>query len=133
MGWGATLLKLPEGVKTLDQIPDDFESGDVGSTEDVFSVLTNLFPDQTHEMGEMEYWDDQSHVQLFYDYKNTGVVGSIGVRSNGGDSTMEVLQKVCEALGLRLYDDQSNEIVNFDEVTHDSLRNFRDFKRRVFE
>jgi hypothetical protein len=131
MAWGAGLFRLPTGVTRTDDLPQDYVPPVIGTTEEICNTLRSLFPEHTHELGETDYWDGCSNIQLHYDYQHTGVVDSIGVRSNGGETTFDVLKAICSALGLTVIDYQTGEIAQFDDETRDSLAGFQSYKKRV--
>ena len=131
MSWDAMLFKVPDGVTKIDELPHDYRPPLIGTTDEVHAALSSLLPDQEHRPGATSYWDGCSWIELHYDYEKTGVVDSIGVRSNGGQTAFAALKVVCVTLGLAMFDNQTGELSSFDETTHESLAAFRAFRKQV--
>ncbi|MDB4679579.1 hypothetical protein OAE80_01200 [Planctomycetaceae bacterium] len=134
MTWGASLIRLPEGMtiaEMKEQFGSDWQVPAVGTLAEVKDGLSALFPHADHSDGQTNFEDGYVRVQFNYiDRTGNGIIESIGVNSNGDSDSIPVLKRVCEHFGLRMVDHQSGELADFSSGTIQSMKDFSAFRDR---
>jgi hypothetical protein len=137
MTWGASLMRLPDGM-TMSEIAkkygDDYTLPLLGTVTEIGNVLKSLFPDSEHLGDESTIETEYTYVRFNYrDRTGDGTVESIGVISNGDEDGIAVIKTVCERLDLRMVDHQSGEIADFETEPRRSMEEYRAFCERTRE
>lgn len=128
MAWSGLMFKLPADAK-LEDLPNDYQLPLIGSSEEVYIQLTRLFPKSKHKLGQTDYCDETSYLELRYD--KDSMVDSISVRSNAGPTAMLAMRAVCEGMGLTLFDNQSGKAADFGTETQEGMNKYREWISRV--
>ena len=134
MSWGASLMRLPEGMtiaEMAEQFGNDWKVPPVGTSAEIHAGLRSLFPASDHRDGATNYAEGFARVQFTYsDRKEAGVVDSIGVTSNGDIDAIPVIKAVCDHFGLKMVDHQNGEVADFSEATERSMADYAAFRDR---
>ncbi|MDP1799602.1 MAG: hypothetical protein Q8K78_19060 [Planctomycetaceae bacterium] len=130
MSWDGLIFRAPE-VRSVNDLPKDYVLPSLGTTEEIGTVLRELFPDQSHHHGQCCVEGDGFWLELNFGYpKDKPVREHIGVRCNAGLGAMSVLRQVCEAFAARLVDVQTSDFADFDADTQTSMRTFAEWRDR---
>jgi len=125
------MLRLPNEVELAD-LPHDWKCPAIGTPAEVRQKFEKAFPGEQHEdcqtyvVGEM-FW-----IEFNYRVDNkSGLVESIGVRSNAGVGAIDMMKRACEVLGLRMVDCQTMEIADFSDRSEASMEQFTAWRDRA--
>lgn len=128
MTWGASLMRLPEGMTITEmeiEFGSDWKVPPVGTVPEVRDGLKELFPDADHSNGQTNFADGFARVQFNYtDTKGSAVIDSIGINSNGDTDAIPVIKQVCDHFGLRMFDHQSGEVADLSSGTIQSMADY---------
>jgi hypothetical protein len=131
MSWDGLIFQAPPGVRISD-LPADFQSPPLGTTEEIGMVLRRLFPGQSHHPGQCSVTGDDFWLELNFGYpREQDIRTSIGVRCNAGSGMIPILNRVCEAFHARLFDNQIGDFADMSEDTAASMATFAAFRDRV--
>ena len=119
MSWSGLIFRA-QNACSVDELPDDYKMPSLGSENEVRDRISELFPGHNHELGRSSVCDDNCWVEFSYQQKS-GIVDSIGVRSNGNDWALGAVLDVAENLGAKLFDNQNGDFVtSFNDSTMDN-------------
>lgn len=111
MSWDGMLMRLPEDVRHMDEVPEEYDFPPVGAPDAVYAALTGALPGQDHSLGKTVYQDGECYVQLSYpEYED---VETIDVYCDGSTDAVRIIQRVCDVLGVRPVDSDTNDIARF--------------------
>lgn len=103
------LLRLPDAVKTLADVPEDFDFPLVHAPEAIDAALARLFPGQRHSVGSFHYYDGATRLDLSYDESDD--VETIGFHFEGPDGVM-LLVRICDAFGVSPIDNLTGDVAD---------------------
>ena len=127
MAWGGLIFECPAD-STLDSLPADYDMPSLGTSAEVNSALSSLFPSGDHFPGQCNIRTDSCWVEL--NYESGGSVVCIGVRSNADETALSILQSVCNFFSARLFDYQTGDFADFSTEAGASMATFRAFRDR---
>jgi hypothetical protein len=134
MSWGALMMRLPKDLSMADLprvLPADWRPPAIDSADEVRARFEELFPGQIHRDGQTCLEGEEFWIELNYRVdRKSGLVESIGVRSNAGAGAMALLKRACDAFDTRLVDCQSGEFADFSDGTMASMRQFSEWRDR---
>ncbi|WP_030786653.1 hypothetical protein [Streptomyces sp. NRRL S-920] len=111
MSWDVLLLRLPDEVTSVRQIPDDFSPAPLGRRHDVLAAVTQAVPDvdfSDPSWGELlrPAWAMELNIG------SADPVDSIMLHIRGsGDEVLVAVFRLAEALGCKVLDCAEGELI----------------------
>lgn len=129
MSWDVFAMKLPESIRSVDEIPDDFLPPPIGRRADLIARILEVAPfadfsDPT--WGQLDAPGFSIEVALGDDE----VVHGIAFFVRGGDTAAGCLVAILDHLGLRAIETGFGEILD-PTTAVDSLRRWRAYRDQV--
>jgi hypothetical protein len=133
MSWDVMLQHLPPGIRSLSEIPDDFQPPALGKRADVIARLRAKLPAidfSDPSWGRLD-GDDYS---IEFNSGDKDVVDGIMLHLRGSDSALAAVRAACEALGCYALDCSEGDIIRWDESDAGSgFAAWRRFRNRVLD
>ena len=131
MSWDILIQDLPD-VATIDEVPDDFQPGALGSRAEVVERLRSTFPDadfSNHSWGVL----DRADWSIEFNVGDGDPCESVmlHVRGSGADA-LAAVQSAIDAVGGRGLDMQGSGFFELDEAQA-SFAKWRDYRDKVVE
>lgn len=123
MSYDGIIFRAPP-VTSVNDLPPDFESPPLGTTEEIGETLKRAFPDWEHRRGECCVRGDGFSLTLRFEVgKSDPVQTRVGVRIGGypGPDSLALLKQVCDVLKARFLDAQNGEFTDFGSSTLESM------------
>jgi hypothetical protein len=132
MSWDGLIMNLGN-VKSIGDLPKDFQPPPIGTSELVASALRRMFPDAEHYEGMSSLQGEDFWLELAHGCHTdaAGMVSAVGVRSNAGSGSLEPIRRVCDEFGARLFDCQMGELADLAEGTEESMKTFAEWRDGV--
>lgn len=114
--WSALLIRPPRGR------PDaSFQPEVIGSSDVVATALKRALPLAEHGPGFVRIGKEQPHVLVLF-YKKDGPVDGIGLRAQPGQAAALAVNKVCQELGLGLYQPSTGDFMPIGKAARPIVR-----------
>ena len=131
MSWDGLIFRAPADTPVND-LPADFQLSPLGTTDQISDILRELFPRADHYQGQCCMVGDDYWLELNFGYpKDEDFRTAIGVRCNAGTAVIPVLQLVCEAFNVRLFDNQAGDFTDLSDDTQSSMAAFAAWRDRA--
>jgi hypothetical protein len=131
MSWDVLILHLPEGVRSVSELPDDFESGPLGDRTSLIGAIHAVAPDVDFSDPA---WGLLSRDAFSIEF-NVGAdeqVESIMLHVRGGAGSVELIAELLARLGERAVDVQTGDL--FEPVAAvESLAEWRAYRDQVVD
>lgn len=128
MSWDVLLLRLPQGVTAIDEIPDD-HSEPLGPREEVLAAIAKATPaanlsDPTWGVLNHQDWSIELNIG------STEPVDSVMLHVRGGGDVDVAIFTLANALGCAALDCSSGDLLT-PEDSGDGWREFQEYRDRV--
>jgi hypothetical protein len=132
MSWNAIIMRFGN-VKTIDDLPPNFDPLPIASSTVLQMTLRDLFPDGDHHHNWSHLDGDDFWLELNHGCHTNqfGSVSAIGVRSSATVGAIEQLERLCDVLKTRLFDIQTGEFADFSTETENSIAAFTEWRDRI--
>lgn len=130
MSWDLFVQQLPVGITTVDQIPDDFRPGPIGSRASVIRAIEDLVPGADFSdpsWGKIDGPGYSIEINTGHDVELT----SFALHVRGGDLAIWVVKDILDSLRLRAIDGTSPSGLFEPAASLDGFRRWRDYRDRV--
>ncbi|ADD45989.1 hypothetical protein [Stackebrandtia nassauensis] len=130
MSWDVLLLRIPEGVTAIDQIPDDIPATPLGSRDDILAAISRVAPeanlsDPTWGQLNGEDWS------MEFNIGSDDPVDSVMLHIRGGGDDMEnVMFGVAGALNCQVIDCSGGDVLT-PENGSSGWRAFQEYRDQV--
>lgn len=131
MSWDVFLFRVPEGITSYNQLPDNFKSEAMGYPDNIISTLEALYPTlhfDDKEHGELELGG--AAIDLDLQFTDEGRVNVIAMSVYGGGDPISIIQKICKALGCKAIEPVTCDFIQFNgdgEASFQQWQDYRDF------
>ena len=98
---------LPPGIRSVDEIPDDFEPGSIGARSEVIGAIKSVVPSADFTDPS---WGKIIGLPSYYIEVNLGeseVLDSFAFHVTGGLEAMQIITRILQALNLRALDSEA--------------------------
>ena len=130
MSWDIFVQDLPRGVKSTDDIPDDFEPQPVGERRQIIESLLKAAP--FADVSDPTWVRVVGHgVDMEVSLGENETVETFAFHVRGGDSTIAVIAAILEDLKLRALDPQSGSGFFDSEAAVSSLSRWIKYRDQV--
>lgn len=118
MSWDVFVLNLPPGIRSLDDIPKDFEPPPLGTRAEIIAKIMAIYP-QT-DFGDPS-WGILQLPECWIEFSLGAMdqVTSFAMHVRGGEQAPDIVAHILDALDVRAIDPNSKNGIFAD---HDSLR-----------
>jgi hypothetical protein len=112
MSWDVFFQDLPAGIRSIDEIPDDFQPGPIGSRADVLAAIRAAVPD-------VDFTDptwgvvERDGFSIEVNIRADDPVHSFALHVRGGGAALEVVRALAAALGRPALDPASASGLTF--------------------
>ncbi|MEK7469555.1 MAG: hypothetical protein AAB074_19455 [Planctomycetota bacterium] len=130
MSWDLFVLKLPPGIKRLEELPDGFQAPPIGRREDIIKAILKIAPEadfSNPEWGTLE--GPGFSIEISLGVKE--ILTDFAFHVRGADPAVLTIAKILDDLGLRALDPQS-ELGLFEAgpAALESLKKWREYRDR---
>lgn len=114
MSWGIVLLKVPNGVKSLSELPKDYSPLPLGTLDDIFDMLKALLPD-------IDFSDPHWGVlatgtySIEFNIGNEDPVESIVLSVRG--AVLDTIEEICQMASWQAFDTLTGDRMYFGKNT----------------
>lgn len=131
MSWDLFVLRLPEGVSDVDQLPDDFESDSIGTRASIIEKIENAIPGTDFSDPSWGKIDGAGY-SIEVNVGHEDDVTSFALHVRGGEFAICVVKDILDSLGLQAIDPSSpSGLFDQRDVPHDGYHRWRDYRDRV--
>ncbi|MFG0285999.1 MAG: hypothetical protein ACF8R7_16400 [Phycisphaerales bacterium JB039] len=131
MSWDLFLQQLPAGITSIEDIPDDFRPGPIGTRREVEQLFRESFPGVTFD--EPGFWNfrcDDGSIQMFLDESDP--IGSIMLACRGGPGICRYIEALAQRWGHPIIDVQPKGGLLFPgQSCEESLERWSDYRDLV--
>jgi hypothetical protein len=129
MSWDVLLLRLPPGITSVGDIPDNF--GEVlGTTDEVRRLLAGILP--TLDLTDPAWGVlESANYSIEFSIGADEPCNAVMLHVRGLDDALEPIQAVCGASGWQAIDCSSGDVIVFDADPARGLRAWREYRDRV--
>ena len=99
---------LPPGISSVDQIPDDFEPGLIGTRSEVIAVIKQVAPTVDFADPSWGVLAEPSRFHIEVNLGNDEELSSFAFHVAGGAEADRVIERILQALNLRALDTGSD-------------------------
>lgn len=130
MSWDLFVQRLPDGITAVDQIPDDFVPGPIGTRASIIKAIQEAVPGADFSDPSWGRIDGPGF-SIEVDTGDDGELTSLALHVRGGDLAICVIEDILGCLGLRAVDGTSPSGLFDPVVSQDGFRRWRDYRNRV--
>lgn len=129
MSWDVILLNLPAGVRSFNELGDDFDSM-LAPLEEVRRRIVSLIPeiDMTDPAWGILETDQYS---IEFSIGDEDPCKSVMLHVRGTEAALEPIRSVCATTGWQAFDCSDGELINWSEDPGKGLRAWRDYRDQV--
>lgn len=95
MSVSISLFRIPDGINSISEIPNDFVMEPLGSRDEVMAVIRALFPNADYSDPQYVYVRSDELTEIFFPIEDPVV--SLGFRN----PSFQLIQRVYETTGWR--------------------------------
>jgi hypothetical protein len=129
MSWDISIQHLPEGVATIDEIPDDFTPAPLGPRSEVITDILRVVPDidfTDSTWGMLE----RPTFSIEFNMGSEAICSGFMLHVRGGGDAMRLIDELLSALKLRGLDCQSGDFFRLD-AAEETFEGWQQFRERV--
>lgn len=107
MSWDIFVMSLPAGIKSIDDIPDDYVGAPLGRRADIIARISALYPASDFadpSWGTLELAD----CAIEFSLGASEEVQSFAMHLRGGDPGPDIVAHILAELGMRALDPSSD-------------------------
>jgi hypothetical protein len=128
MSWDIFVQDIPPGVEAVDQMPDDFRPGTIGTRDAIIAGILRVVPDADFSDPAWGTIDGPTY-SIEVNIGSGDSVTSFALHVRGGDNAAYVVHDILMELGLRAFDPSSpSGIFALDTGSLDGLRRWRTYR-----
>jgi hypothetical protein len=130
VSWDLFIQDLPRSAESIADIPDDFEPSSLGPRDALIAAIRVAIP---HADFSDPAWGvlEGPDYSIEFNIGDDDEVGCIALHVRGGDGAAAVVHKLLTHLGLRALDSGTGEFFEFDGISAEGLRVWREFRDSV--
>jgi hypothetical protein len=125
MSWDLFIMRLPEGLKSTEDIPEDFEPPALGTLKEVHASLCEVLPELPLENGIAAIEVEGGSVEIYVGEDDP--VQSVMLCIRGEEPVLDVVNALVEVLGGQALDAGSESGVYDPAHAAESLRGFNEY------
>jgi hypothetical protein len=132
MSWDVHVIKLDDLIRSLDDLPADFEEPPMGTAAEVRAAISRSFP-------ETDWTDaawgivDGGPFAIEFNLGTDAVVTSFGVHVHGSGDPVRPLLAMCVANAWRALDVQTTKLIDSSDPDRSSWARFGEWRDRVIK
>ena len=131
MSWDIFVQDLPQGIRSVDELPSDFRPRPIGKRVDIIAAIKEIIPDADFSnpcWGMIEGADYSIEVNL----GQQEILDGFALHVRGGsEEVSKVVLKLLRHLGLCGIDPSAYEILTPKSLSAPGFRRWKDFRDRV--
>ena len=132
MSWDLFVMKLPPGLKEVEDLPGDFQPPLIGTRDGVIAEIRKIAPEadfSNPEWGIIEGADFSIEISLGKEV----MINSFALHVRGVDAAILNITRILDQLGLGAIDCQTSRFFEPGPAAIESLRMWREFRNRSVE
>lgn len=127
MSWDLFAMDLPDGVRSIEEVPHDWEGGDLGPRSALIAHILEVVPDADFSdpsWGRVETPGGSIELGL----GDAPRVRCLAFHVRGGGDAAEVVDRILRHLGVRAVDGSTGELFSLDggRESFTAFQSFRD-------
>lgn len=129
MSWDLFIMRLPDGLKSTEDIPEDFEPPVLGTLKEVHDSLCEVLPGLPLENGVAAIEVEGGSVEIYVGEDDP--VQSVMLCVRGEEPVLDVVNALVEVLGGQALDAGSESGVYDPAHAAESLRGFNEYMAQI--
>jgi hypothetical protein len=129
MSWDLFIMRLPDGLKSTEDIPEDFEPPVLGTLKEVHDSICEVLPGLPLENGVAAIEVDGGSVEIYVGEDDP--VQSVMLCIRGEEPVLDVVNDLVEVLGGQALDAGSESGVYDPAHAAESLRGFNEYMAQI--
>ncbi|PZR97265.1 MAG: hypothetical protein DLM69_09875 [Candidatus Chloroheliales bacterium] len=130
MSWDVFLMRVPEGVTSVRDLPDGFEPEAIGTPDEVVAIIRHVCPEAQFD-GNRRGSIDAFAMDIGIQSNDAGLANFISFSIYGGvgERGIDIIKNVCQATGCKAIDG-GEDFLRFDgdaEVQAQQWQRYRDY------
>lgn len=130
MSWDLIVMRVPPGLKRIEDLPSDFQPETIGTREEVISRIKEAVPTANFSDPNWGVIDDAG-CSIEVSLGSQDSISSFSLHVHEGDASIHAIARILGHLRLQAIDCQTSALFDAGPAAMESFRQWKSYRDRV--